>query len=57
VIDDPPVVLDLRYVGGPLDGTTERRVFPPCVGDSVNRLSGVEYVKYVWDGSAFVFEE
>jgi len=58
MIDEPPVMMELRYVGGPIDNTIERRVVAPRLGEFVYRspTSGL-YAKYVWDGSAFVFEE
>ena len=55
--NDPPVVVELRYLGGPLDNTIERRLVPPFVGESVHRVHRNLYAKYVWNGTAFVFEE
>jgi hypothetical protein len=57
MIDEPPVMMELRYVGGPIDNTIERRVVAPRLGEFVYRIHRGLYAKYVWDGSAFVFEE
>jgi hypothetical protein len=57
--DDGSGFVSLRYVGGPVDNTTERRPISlfPMHGDASYRLSRGCYAKYVWNGSAFVFEK
>jgi hypothetical protein len=57
--DDGSGFVSLRYVGGPVDNTTERRpvAMAPKVGSPSYRLSRGCYAKYVWDGSVFVFEK
>lgn len=51
-----PVLHHLMYVGGKFDNHVERRKELPKLGEPVYRLFGRMYVKYVWNGSVFVFD-